>query len=86
MESYEDMVDSGVPKEDARFVLPLGTPVNMTFSGNARTMMHVLNLRQKANSQWEIRQLSEKIANHLEEWMPYTGEWWNNNGPMKISP
>ena len=86
MDIYEDMIDDGVPKEDARFVLPLGTPVNMTFSGNARTMMHVLNLRQKASSQWEIRNLSNKIAEELENWMPYTGQWWNEHGPMKISP
>lgn len=83
---YERMVEHGVPKEDARFMLPVGTPVNITMSGNARTMMHVLNLRQKANAQWEVRQLSEKIVDHLEEWMPYTGAWWKDNGPMKISP
>ena len=83
---YQEMVDAGVPKEDARFMLPVGTPVNFTMSGNARTMMHVLNLRQKANAQWEIRDLSELIVQELEEWMPYTGGWWRDNGPMKISP
>lgn len=85
-EWYEDMVDAGVPKEDARFVLPLGTPVNMTFSGNARTMMHVLNLRQKANAQWEVRELADRVADKLEQWAPYTGHWWRENGPVKISP
>lgn len=85
-ELYQNMVRSGVPKEDARFILPLGTPVNMTFSGNARSMMHVLNLRQKANAQWEVRELSNKVADELEEWMPYTGRWWRENGPMQISP
>ena len=83
---YEQMVEDGVPKEDARFILPVGTPVNMTFSGNARTMMHVLNLRQKADSQWEIRELSERIAEEVKDWLPYTGAWWEENGPMKISP
>ena len=85
-EYYEELVDAGIPKEDARFVLPIGTPVNMTFSGNARTMMHVLNLRQKATSQWEIRELSNMVAEHLETWMPYTFEWWEENGPVKNSP
>jgi thymidylate synthase (FAD) len=86
LELYEELVDEGVPKEDARFILPVGTPVNMTFSGNARTMMHVLNLRQKANAQWEVRQLAEAVADHLEDWMPYTGRWWQENGPVQISP
>jgi thymidylate synthase (FAD) len=85
-EAYENMVDAGVPKEDARCILPLGTEVNMTVSGNARTMMHVLNLRQKADAQWSIRQLSNEMADELEQWMPFTGQWWADNGPMKLSP
>lgn len=83
---YENMVDDGVPEEDARYILPLGTEVNVTFSGNARTMLHVLNLRQRADAQHEIRELSKKITAHLEDWVPYTANWWENNGPVKISP
>ncbi len=83
---YEDMVDAGIPKEDARFALPIGTPVNITVSGNARTMMHVFNLRQKQNSQWEIRELCFKMAEYLEEWAPYTFTWYDNSRPHKISP
>jgi len=67
-------------------VLPIGTPVNITMSGNARTMMHVLNLRQKASSQWEIRDLANRIGEELESWMPYTGNWWEEHGPLKNSP
>ena len=85
-EQYQDMVEQGVPKEDARFILPLGTPVNMTMSGNARTMMHVLNLRQTAASQWESRELAEKISEKLDEWALYTGEWWRDHGPVRNSP
>jgi len=86
LEYYEDMVDAGVPKEDARFLLPLGTPVNMTFSGNARTFMHLLDMRKKANAQWEIRQLSEKIIDELKQWMPYTYKQYDRNAPHKLSP
>jgi thymidylate synthase (FAD) len=85
-ERYRQMVDDGIPKEDARFILPVGTPVNMTFSGNARTFMHVFNMRRKANSQWEIRELSEKLASHLKEWMPYSFGWYEDNMPHKIGP
>ena len=83
---YETLVEAGVPKEDARGLLGLGKEVNLTVSGNARTMMHVFNLRQKADSQWSIRELANKMAIELEEWMPYTGQWWEENGPMKLSP
>lgn len=84
--AYENMVDAGVPKEDARYILPLGTTVNVTFSGNARTMLHVLNLRQTGSAQWEIRELSELIVDELHNWIPHTAEWWEEKGPMKISP
>jgi thymidylate synthase, flavin-dependent len=84
---YQSMLDRGVPAEDARYVLPLGAKVNVTMTGNARTMLHLLNLRQRANAQWEIRNLSNKIVDDiLEDWIPYTAEWWNEKGPVQISP
>ena len=85
-EFYQDMVDAGIPKEDARFLLPLGTTVNMTFSGNARTFLHLLDMRRKANAQWEIRELSEALLDELFEWMPYTYSYYDNHGPNKLSP
>jgi thymidylate synthase (FAD) len=83
---YEQMVDGGVPKEDARYVLPLATPVNMTVSGNARTFLHLLNLRKKADAQSEIRELSELLLDELFSWMPFTFEWYDANAPMRLSP
>ena len=86
LEFYEEMVAAGIPKEDARFVLPLGTPVNMTVSGNARTFMHLLDMRKKQNAQWEIRELSEQIIEELLEWMPYTYTRYEKYAPHKLSP
>lgn len=83
---YEDMVNAGIPKEDARFALPIGTPVNMTVSGNARTFLHLLDMRRKQNSQWEIRELSEKMLEELFDWAPYTFNWYKEHGPNKLSP
>lgn len=83
---YKDMVDNGVPKEDARFILPIGTPVNITFSGNSRSFMHLLDMRKKANAQWEIRDLSEEIIDKLKDWMPYTYSYYDENAPHKLSP
>jgi len=80
------MVADGVPKEDARFILPLGTTVNMTFSGNARTFLHLLDMRKKANAQWEIRELSEALLDELFEWCPYTFRYYEEHGPNKLSP
>lgn len=84
--AYNSMRDLGVPKEDARYALPLGTQVNVGMSGNARSFLHVLNLRQRGNAQWEIRDLSEDIVAELRDWIPYTAQWWDEKGPVQISP
>jgi thymidylate synthase (FAD) len=86
LDFYEDAVSAGIPKEDARFILPVGTPVNMTFSGNARTFLHLLDMRRKLNAQWEIRELSELLLEELFDWMPYTFEYYRDHGPNKLSP
>lgn len=83
---YQDMVAAGIPKEDARFILPLGTTVNMTISGNARTFLHLLDMRRKQNAQWEIRELSELLLEELFDWMPWTYEYYADHGPNKLSP
>jgi len=80
------MVSAGVPKEDARMVLPIGTSVNITVSGNARSFLHLVNLRGKADAQWEIRELAEEMLEELFVWMPYTFNWYESNRPHKISP
>ena len=72
MGTYEAMIEDGVPAEDARYLLPLGTCVNMTVSGNARTWMHILNIRGKANVQWETREMAEQIEKEMKCWMPAT--------------
>jgi len=85
-EDYEELVEAGVPKEDARGMLGLSTEVNLTVSGNARSFLHLLNMRDGAASQWSIRQLSELLLDELFDWMPITYNWYDNNRPHKLSP
>ena len=85
-EGYEELVDAGVPKEDARMLLPIGTQVNLTFSMNARAVMHLLDMRMKADAQWEIRDLSERVLEHCRDWMPYTFERYAEEHPNKLAP
>ena len=72
VESYQELLDTGMPPEDARFVLPIGTEVNMVFSMNARMLMHVADMRAAADSQWEIRELTEEVLDLAAEWCPLT--------------
>ena len=58
---YEEMVDFGVPKEDARYILPNACPTNLIMTMNARELLHAFNLRCCARAQWEIRELFDEI-------------------------
>jgi thymidylate synthase (FAD) len=86
LDQYQSMVEAGIPKEDARFILPEGTPVNLTVSGNARTFLHLLDMRKKANSQWEIHELAAAMLDELFDWMPITYSYYEEHGPNRLSP
>lgn len=78
IEGYKMLTSWGIPEEDARFVLPLATQVNMTFSGNVRSLLHVLDLRHSGKAQWEVRELAEQIIEELREWCPIVVEEWED--------
>jgi thymidylate synthase (FAD) len=72
VEAYQDLLGLGLPPEDARFVLPIGTEVNLVMSLNARMLMHVADMRAAADAQWEIRELTERVLELAAEWCPLT--------------
>jgi thymidylate synthase (FAD) len=89
VESYQDLLELGMPPEDARFVLPIGTKVNIVMSMNARMLMHVADMRAAADAQWEIRQMTEDILDLAEEWCPITFEYYNaemKNRKNRLAP
>jgi thymidylate synthase (FAD) len=79
VEDYQELLELGMPPEDARFVLPIGTEVNMVMSMNARMLMHVADMRAAADAQWEIRHLTEQVLDLAEEWCPITFEHYNEH-------
>lgn len=80
---YESLVNAGVPKEDARFVLPEGTKVNVVVSMNLRTLLHIVNMRGKGDAQWEVRQLADIMKEVGQYWAPRTFEWYETKGPLR---
>jgi len=77
VESYQELLELGMPPEDARFVLPIGTKVNIVMSMNARMLMHVADMRAAADAQWEVREMTEGILDIAEDWCPITFEYYN---------
>ena len=59
--AYNDLVEAGVPKEDARYVLANATETKIVVTMNARSLMHFFNLRCCNRAQWEIRELAYKM-------------------------
>jgi len=52
---YLELVDSGVPTEDARFVLPHAVKTHISTVMNAEELLHVIEQRTCFDAQWEIR-------------------------------
>lgn len=71
---YAELVRLGVPKEDARALLPLGTATNMTVTMNFRAIRHFLKLRLSKHAQDEVRQVAYqiyKICKEKWEWLVF---------------
>jgi thymidylate synthase (FAD) len=62
---YEAMLLDGVPKEDARFLLPQAEMTSMYMTTNFREWRHFLELRLDRHAQWEIRGVAEKVLGIL---------------------
>jgi len=67
---YKGLVDSGIAKEDARFILPQGIATNLVVSGNFREWLHIIELRVSMAAQWEIRELVTRIWKELHQIAP----------------
>jgi thymidylate synthase (FAD) len=53
MDLYQAMLDKGIAKECARFVLPLATPTKLYMSGSVRSWIHYIDLRSANGTQKE---------------------------------
>ena len=60
MHLYNNLLDSGVAKECARFVLPLATPTRLYMTGSCRSWIHYINLRSANGTQKEHMDLAEQ--------------------------
>lgn len=69
---YERLIKAGVPKEDARYYLPMGITTNLKLACNFRELRHILKQRLDKHAQWEVRQVAIKmfeIANDKWPWL-----------------
>ena len=87
--SYQNLLDMGVPPEDARMVLPIGTKINLVFTVNLRMLLHIADMRAVADAQWEIRQLTDEVLSLAADWAPLTIEYYEQemkNRKNRLAP
>ena len=75
LEVYGDLVEAGIPGEDARFVFPNATRTNLVMTTNLRALIHMSGLRLCTMAQWEIRRLFQLIRQEIFQVSPFLGSF-----------
>ena len=61
MQNYKELIREGIPKDDARGILPGNAYTNMTVTMNLRELMHFCNMRMCMRASEEIRWFANKM-------------------------
>jgi thymidylate synthase (FAD) len=71
---YKRMLDAGVAKECARFVLPLATPTRIYMTGSVRSWIHYIDLRSAHGTQKEHMDIAHQCRDIFVEQFPICAE------------
>ena len=74
MHLYKEMLDAGIAKECARFVLPLATPTRIYMTGSCRSWIHYIDLRSGHGTQQEHKDIAEACRQVFVEQFPIVSE------------
>lgn len=74
-EVYQERLDCGVAREQARKDLPLSTYTEAYWKIDLHNLLHFLSLRMESHAQYEIRQYANVIGHQIvSKWVPLTWE------------
>jgi len=71
---YDELISSGIPYEDARYVLPQAVKTRILMTLNLRELLHIACLRLRSEAQWEIRELVKKMIQEASKVIPEVPE------------
>ena len=71
---YQSMLDMGIAKECARFVLPLATPTRLYMAGSCRSWITYIALREKNGTQKEHMDIAKECKKIFAEQFPICTE------------
>lgn len=72
--TYDILISYGIPKEDARYVLPNACTTSLTLTMNLRSLLNFWKLRTDKHAQWEIRELANKMLEQVLNVLPNLGD------------
>ena len=81
MDLYQQMLDRGIAKECARFVLPLATPTRLYMTGSVRSWIHYIELRSAHGTQKEHMDIANECKCLFAGQFPIVAEalGWTNH-------
>jgi thymidylate synthase (FAD) len=71
---YKRLLEAGVAKECARFVLPLAVPTRIYMTGSVRSWAHYIDLRSAHGTQKEHMVIAEQCREIFKEQFPAVAE------------
>jgi thymidylate synthase (FAD) len=69
-QAYGQLIELGIPAEDARYILPNATETKIIMTMNARELLHYFGLRCCERAQWEIREMSIEMLRLVKRVAP----------------
>ena len=71
---YNQALEKGIAKEQARFLLPLSTQTTLYMTGNIRNWIHYIDLRTANGTQLEHAEIAKEIKNIFINQFPSIAE------------
>lgn len=68
---YNNLIKLGVPKEEARHVLPSGISTKIYATANVREWMQFVGVRICAVNCYEIQEVARQVASQISEALPF---------------
>lgn len=75
-DAYEQMIEAGISREQARMVLPVSTYTEWQWKTDLHNLLGFLSLRMHPHAQAEIRAYADAIWTLVQAWVPEVAAAW----------
>ena len=79
---YNNLLEAGVCREQARGVLPQNMMVTFWGTVDLNNLLHFLELRDSEHAQWEIREYAKAIKKLIKPVIPHVAAYYESKGQV----